>query len=123
MKHQKNEQRVGGRISGLASLAVLFLLCACVIPGRAAVQPFRPVDLSALYTTAFSNAPEPMPFPRGDQTFEGVPFRIGGRIELTGMEAARHGAFLPAEVTGIPVGQTVRRFHLLVGALYGRRDG
>ena len=48
---------------------------------------------------------------------------MGGRIELTGMDAARVGSFAPSEIKGILVNQKAARLHLLHGALHGQRDG
>ena len=52
-----------------------------------------------------------------------MPFKIDGRIDLTGMDAARNCSFTPAEVLDIPVNKKARRLHLLHGALHGQREG
>lgn len=61
--------------------------------------------------------------PRGLQRLGGVPFRIEGLIEVTGLNAAREGHFAPPQITGIIVGSRARRLHLLHGALGCEDDG
>lgn len=108
-------------------LAVLLAALAC--PGTATAQEksaFQPVDLSAFYHETFTNLPVARPWnqiPRGAQNLGGVPFNIGGKLEVTGMDAARHGVFRNARVAGIPAGSKAARLHLLHGAAHGLKDG
>jgi peroxiredoxin len=60
--------------------------------------------------------------PRGSQTFGGVPFRIDGKLALTGLEDARNGEFHATRVT-IPLGRKAARLHLLHGADHDDKDG
>jgi len=63
---------------------------------QAGSAPFPPVELSSLYTTSFDQiTPEFPGLPRESQTLGGVPFQIGGKLEVTGTDAARQGEFLP----------------------------
>jgi hypothetical protein len=85
-----------------------------------------PLDLTRFYSQTFSNLPAGKPWsqvPRGPQTLDGVPFLIGGKLEVTGIDAARHGDVLPSRVAGIPVRQRAARLQVLHGAAHGRRDG
>src|SRR3954449_2561255 len=61
---------------------------------------FHPLDLAKHSTDRGTNVQDSIP--KGKQTFDGVPFILRGRIELTGMNAARKGEFLPNEVTDVP---------------------
>jgi len=111
--------KMGSSIQIVATLAAFL---GALTAGRA--QEFHPIDLSRFYTTTLAEeAAEPPKFPAGAQRFNKVPFQIGGRIDLTGMDAARRGSFQPTEVAGIPVNHKARRLHLLHGALRGTRAG
>ncbi len=97
-------------------------------PRTSSAQPaarnFHALDLAAFFTNAIaSDAPDAFAFPRGAQQFADIPFTMGGRIELAGLDAARRGEFVLTEVTGLPAHQMARRLHLLHGALHGQRDG
>ena len=61
--------------------------------------------------------------PRGVTNFDGVPFRMFGYIELTGLGPARDKDFYPTRVGEIPVGQRTTRLHLIHGAAYADPDG
>jgi 5-hydroxyisourate hydrolase-like protein (transthyretin family)/thiol-disulfide isomerase/thioredoxin len=54
--------------------------------------------------------------PRGTQSMDGVIFVIDGRLEVTGLAAARSGDFSPDRISGIPVGRKATRLFLLHGA-------
>lgn len=56
--------------------------------------------------------------PRGEVSFEGVPFLMVGKIDLTGLGRARDGEFQPPTVGEIPVGRHASRMHLIHGASY-----
>ena len=110
-------RRLGVLLVGLAGL------------GGAAAQEktsFVPLDLTGFYTELFSDLPAGRPWsqvPRGAPTLGGVPFTIGGKLEVTGLDAARQGGFRNARVVDIPVGQKAARLHLLHGAAHGLKDG
>ena len=83
---------------------------------------FQSVDLSAHFNV--SNGPTSTAvFPQGAQTLGGIPFVLGGRVQVTGLDAARNGELRPAQVMGVRVGQKAARLHLLHGALHGSKDG
>src|SRR6185369_9550417 len=86
----------------------------------AAESTFHSVDLTRFYNGAVSTDSS---LPRGSQTIGGVPFLIGGKIEVTGMDAARHGEFLPTEIRGIVINAKGERLQLLHGARHGQKDG
>ena len=60
--------------------------------------------------------------PRGETNFDGVPFLMFGKIDLTGLGRARDGEFQPARVGEIPVGRRAARVHLMHGASYDCPD-
>src|SRR5262249_3979750 len=95
-------------------------------PAKALGPVFRVLDLKPHYDrllSSFKPAESWALPPRGSQTFNGVTFFVEGKIELTGLGAARNNRFLPARVTGIPVHGRGRRLHLLHGAGYADADG
>jgi protocatechuate 3,4-dioxygenase beta subunit len=91
---------------------------------RVATDGFSFVDLSA-----FAIAPdEPTArslsaLPDGVQRLNGVPFRLDRPLAVTGIEAARVGDFFPTAATGIKVGRTARRLHLLHATMFSEKDG
>ena len=90
-----------------------------------AAPSFQTIDLSHFYTTPLPSAAKPPwnSIPAGLQTFENTPFLIGGRLEVTGLDAARAGDWLPSRIGPIPIGVKARRLHLLHGAAHGLKDG
>src|SRR5258708_202861 len=87
---------------------------------------FHPIDLSRGHANSVSNylaPPSANPWPRGSQNLEGVPFQMDCHLEVSGLEAARRGAFFPSRITGIPVGRKARGLILLHGARYSEKDG
>src|SRR6185503_1869883 len=79
---------------------------------------FRPLDLSKVYVNTFANYTVQQSWsvlPRGLQTLDGVPFQIEGKIEVTGIAAARNGEILPSRVAAIPIGRKIHRLFLLHG--------
>jgi hypothetical protein len=55
--------------------------------------------------------------PRGEQTFEGVKFKVGDRFLQLGSPLLAEPK--PERVEGIPVGRAFTRLHVLHGTLYG----
>src|ERR1044072_4432545 len=105
----------------LRAIAV-FALAICLANQAAWSAPtptnssFHLLDLSKFYTYSFTNLSTNRPWtsiPRGRQTNDGVPFQIGGVIELTGMDDARRGILHATEVARIPAGFKAQRLHLL----------
>ena len=99
----------------------LAILVACMAAGSSRAQDqsakdrYHPVDLSALCASAASNSPSPQPWPalpRGAQTFGGVPFKIDGKLEVTGLDDARNGEFHPPRIGNIIIGRKAARLHL-----------
>jgi hypothetical protein len=60
--------------------------------------------------------------PRGVTNFDGVPFRMLGPIELTGLGSARDGYFQPARVGEVPLGRRATRLHVIHSASYDDPD-
>lgn len=61
--------------------------------------------------------------PRGETNFDGVPFILLGKIELTGLGRARDGEYKTPRVGEVPVGLRASKLHLLHGASYDAPDG
>ncbi len=87
---------------------------------------FHPVDLTPYY----NQRPDTFPsggcwtkVPMGPQVFAGVPFKMGGVMELTGLGAARDGSIFPGRHTDIPVGCQAAWIHLVQGVGYAADDG
>src|SRR4051812_35652747 len=108
-------------------LGIGFALCVIgseVSAAQPAEANFKPLDLSPFANFPRPNAvPELVEFPSGQQRLAGVPFVLGGRVAVTGMDAARAGDFLPPQISGIAAGQRAGRVHLLAGAIHGTKDG
>jgi len=88
---------------------------------------FFPLDLASFVTTVFSNAPAGNVWnsmPRGRTTLQGVPFKIDGKFEVTGMDALRNNAeFIPTKVSGIPAGRKAEKVVLLHSTGWTEQDG
>ena len=94
--------------------------------GNQAPGTFHTVDLSRFYTTSFDSLPVGdvwESLPTGRQIVDGVPFQIGGRLEVTGMTAAREGDFAPTRIERIPVGRKAQRLVLLHGTIGPEDEG
>src|SRR3989442_15191058 len=94
--------------------------------GTNAPSDYFPIDLSRFATTIFSNAPPGNVWsylPRGRQTFQGVPFQIDGKFEVAGMDTLKgNNEFVPARVSGIPVGRKADKLVLLHGTGWTEKD-
>jgi RNA polymerase sigma factor (sigma-70 family) len=87
---------------------------------------FRTIDLTAYYNARTTNSTlSPVTqrdrnnlaeFPTGTNRFAGVPFTVGGVIQLAHIENTRWQVKYPDRVSGIPIGMQCRRLHLLHGA-------
>ncbi|HEY0454836.1 MAG TPA: carboxypeptidase-like regulatory domain-containing protein, partial [Verrucomicrobiae bacterium] len=105
-------------------IVLIHAICILTLVTQAGAANFQPLNLTNYLRRNFSNAaPELGALPTGPQNFAGIPYQLAGRIELTGMDAAEHGEFLPTQVSGIPVQRTAARLHLLHAALHGQKDG
>jgi hypothetical protein len=84
------------------------------------------VDLSQYYTAKLSdslNSPTSVTennlasLPKGRQVFAGVPFQVGGILQLSGKKVQEWGRNeFPEAINGIKIGKRCRRLHLLHGA-------
>src|SRR3954470_9311142 len=112
--------RIRGGCVGALFVGTILLLCS-VTSGRAAdagrtqTNGFRFIDLSPYAASTEGAARQFSILPTGLQNFHGVPFRVGSRVAVTGIESARIGEFFPTEVTGVKIGGIARRIHLLHG--------
>lgn len=109
----------------------LGLVLACAFSAAALAQSaperaFHPVNLEAhvLQRPAdFEPGTSWAAVPWGRPVLKGVPFRLDGIIEVTGMGAAHDGQPKPAHTAEIPVGVRASRLHLLHGTGYDAPDG
>ena len=84
------------------------------------------VDLSKHYTAQLTNSinsPSQVTennlaaLPKGRQVFAEVPFEVGGLLQLSGKKIKEWGRTeFPESITGIKLGKTCQRIHLLHGA-------
>jgi hypothetical protein len=90
-----------------------------------AQQPvYRVLELSRFATTSNAFSTEVWSLlPKGTQSVDGVGFRIDGRVEVTGLAAARAGSFSRSRISGIPVGGKVSRLFLLHGTSGDEQPG
>src|SRR4051812_41969067 len=82
---------------------------------------FHPVSLDGFYQRLFTSYKPTDSWamvPRGITNLDGIPFRMFGKIDLTGLGRARDGEFQPARIGEIPVGQRATRVHIIHGASY-----
>lgn len=122
------------RCVGIAFLfAAAICLLAAVKPADSPAQAsasgatnhFQFLSLDGFYQRLFTSY-KPTEFwarvPHGVTNFDGVPFRMIGPIELTGLGSARDGYFQPTRVGEIPVGRQSTRLHVIHGASYDDPD-
>ena len=114
-------------LSGAAWSRPLFLgVCLGLVLTPALAAPsFQTVDLTRFYTAPLPAATQSPwnSIPAGPQTLGNTPFLIGGKLEVTGLDAARAGDWLPPRVGPIPIGARARRLHVLHGAAHGLKEG
>jgi hypothetical protein len=94
-------------------------------PTGAATNRFYPVSLELFYQRLLASYRTNETFgavPRGVTEFDGVPFRMFGKIEINGMGPTRANNFFPTRVGEIPVKRRVARLHLISGAGYKDPD-
>jgi RNA polymerase sigma factor (sigma-70 family) len=87
---------------------------------------FHPVALERFYQRLFASYNGSQSWgivPRGVVEFDGVPFRMFGKIEMNGMGSSRDRGFLPPRVGEIPVNGRATRLHLVSAAGYKDPDG
>lgn len=90
---------------------------------RADAHAFRFIELSPFVSSIEGTIRPFSVLPAGLQTFNEIPFFMGGRIAVTGIESAHYGEFFPPEVKGIKIGGPVRRIHLLHAVMFAEKDG
>lgn len=115
---------------GLASTLAIHAVHAQAPAAQQPTNPpaeYFPIDLSKFVTTVFSNAPAGNiwgTLPRGEVKLEGIPFKIDGKFEVTGMDAMRNGnELIPPRVAGIPIGRRAEKLVLLHGTGWTEKDG
>jgi hypothetical protein len=120
----ENDHRTRFGFAGLL-VALALTLPSLAIAQTAAKANLQPIDLAALCAAAFTNSVSPQSWsalPRGVKTFNGITFKVDGRLAVTGLDAARKGEFHPVSL-GIPIGRRAGRLHILHGADNDDKDG
>ena len=87
----------------------------------AANAKYRPISLDGFYQRRFADfspGDSWAQVPQGETNFDGIPFLMFGKINLTGLGRARDGEFQPPRVGEIPVGHRASHVHLMHGASY-----
>jgi hypothetical protein len=115
----------------LAGALCLLSLTVVAQPGPAPAtasrtNTFYPVSLDPFYQRLFASYRPTDSWalvPRGETNFDGVPFRMFGKIDMTGLGRARDGEFQPARISEIPVARRATRLHVIHGASYDAPDG
>jgi hypothetical protein len=120
-----------GRLIGAGSSCLLVLLAWLLstpiarTADNASQQP-KCIDLSRYYTAKLTdslNSPVSVlennlaSLPKGRQVFSGVPFEVGGILQLSGLKIEEWGRKeYPQAINQIKIGKRCRRLHLLHGA-------
>jgi hypothetical protein len=128
---------------GAAGVGVAVLLVGLIfhehqqIVGQPAKNPATKatcIDLSTHYTAQLTdslNSPSALTennlatLPKGRKVFSGVPFQVGGLLQLSGRKLQEWGRNeYPDAITGIVLGKPCQRLHLLHGAggVYDREN-
>ena len=102
----------GWSLLGVVVLAILAI--AGLTRGHRVVAPPSVIDLKPYYVTTFSaDSTTPYANLAGRQMIDGLPFDIGGEIELYGLSQAQRNVSQPPSVTGIKIGRTFDELHLI----------
>ena len=88
---------------------------------------FHPVDLTQHYnkkSDSFAPGSSWSAAPWGERTYDGVPFELGGVLEVTGIDAARNlGDVYHGRYTGMPVENSGAWIHVVHGVGWKEADG
>src|SRR4051812_38628685 len=123
----------GRRLLSQCCAALLLLYPLSAVPQAAAPAAAKaagdlvPVDLFPFVTMVLSNAPQGNIWsylPRGRAMLQGIPFKIDGKFEVTGMDGLKAGnEYIPTRVTGIPIGRKAEKLILLHATGYTEKEG
>jgi len=125
MKTPHLTRNIGFAGFAFALIIIAANLAVCGAESQAA-NDFHPLDFSKFYnrrSDGFEAGTAWTAVPWGRQTFDGIPFQLGGILDLTGMGAARDGFVFPGGYSGIPVRRKAEWIHLLHGTGYDESDG
>jgi hypothetical protein len=123
---QVDGTNVGGETTAGSGLATTTPLAPGPPTNASSLPRFDPVVLDEFYQRQFVDyrpADSWAQVPRGETNFDGVPFLMFGKIDLTGLGRARDGEFQPPRVGEIPVARRATRLHLIHGASYDSPEG
>ncbi len=99
-------------------LGVMVLMSKRSAGAAAGGDGFAFIELASHYDL---QANEPSQFgawevvPKGDQVFEGTPFKVNGMIRLLGSKPPPHGTIYRERIEGIQVGRPFEKLHVLHG--------
>jgi len=120
--------RIDGPTAASLNLAALLLAYVLSAPDAQPAENTQPIciDLSQHYTAQLTdslNSPASVTennlasLPKGRQVFSGVPFQVGGILQLSGQKIQEWGRKeYPEAINGIKIGKRCQRLHLLHGA-------
>jgi hypothetical protein len=114
------------KMAGAVAVALMVIGGAGAWLAQRKPEPFRMLTLAPYYNrllTSFNSTESWGQVPRGVTVFDGVPFDMSGKLDLTGLGRARDGEFQPAQVGEIPVNQKFTYLHLIHGTTYTSPDG
>jgi thiol-disulfide isomerase/thioredoxin len=101
----------------------LVLACSSLAVAGAA-ENFSFIDLAPFAITEDEPVTRQLKsLPEGPQTFNGVPFLAATPMALTGMESARIADVFPHTISGIKIGRSAKRIHLLHATMFAEKDG
>lgn len=106
-------------------VAVSLLLTFLIVQPFWSAKHFHSVNLTPYFNrlfTSFSTTESWGLVPRGKVTFDGVPFQMIGKLDLTGLGRASDGEFQPPRTGEIPVDRSAARLHLIHGTTYTSPD-
>ncbi len=126
IKHHRSASLAACVATGMAAVALVCL----TFTGFSSLQPpgtqATCIDLSKHYTAQLTdslNSPTNVTennlatLPKGRQVFSGVPFEVGGLLQLSGRKLQEWGRNeFPESITAIVLGKPCQRLHLLHGA-------
>jgi beta-lactamase regulating signal transducer with metallopeptidase domain len=146
LTNPKSRAQAGSAMSGSANSHPVFQTVAHPAPSNtmwtaSSASPiqienvkYNPIDLKSYYqrstknilTSAAGNnsaSSTLSAIPWGNQILDGVPFNLGGIIEVTGLGPARDQRFLPSQTGLIHIGSKAETLHLVHGTSYSAPDG
>ncbi len=114
------------QIAGAVAVALMIIATAGIWLAQGKSDPFHALTLTPFYNrllTSFNSTESWGQVPRGVNVFDGVPFEMLGKLDLTGLGRARDGEFQPTRAGEIAVNRKFTYLHLIHGTTYTSPDG